>query len=100
MIDDQTLPLTSVIRRTPRITFEPFDDEWLAIDSEAGFCYSLNTTAGHIWQLIETPITLRAIIDRMCPRYAVDPAPCQADVQGLVQPLLEYGLVQVVAPAG
>ncbi len=87
----------SLIQRSPRITFEPFDSEWLAIDGEAGFCYSLNATAGQVWQLIETPITLRALVDQMCPHYAVDPATCQADVEALLQQLLDYGLVQIAA---
>lgn len=90
----------SLLHRSPRIVFEPFDNEWLAIDGEAGYCYSLNATAGHVWRLIETPLTLRALVEQMCPRYAVDPATCQADVEALIQQLLEYGLVQMVAPVG
>jgi hypothetical protein len=42
-------------------TFSQLDDELLAIDAQAGYCYSLNETAGRVWDLIATPMSLDAI---------------------------------------
>jgi hypothetical protein len=89
--------LESVVQRVPHVRFEAFDDEMLAIDGEAGFCYSLNEVAGRVWQLIETPTTLREVCRQLSPHYAVDSATFQHDVVELVQQLKEYGLLRVVA---
>jgi hypothetical protein len=94
------LQLNSLVQRAPNITFEPFDNEWLAIDGVSGFCYSLNDTAGRVWAGLEAPATVQAVAQQVCARYAVDAATCQADVLALVEQLLEYQLVQVVPPPG
>lgn len=100
MSADVSLQLDSVVQRAPGITFEPFDNEWLAIDGAAGFCYSLNETAGRVWAQIESPDSIRAVARQVCAQYAVDAATCQADILALVEQMLAYRLVQVVTPPG
>ena len=92
------LELSTIVQRVPHVTFEVFDDEMLAIDSVSGYCYSLNEVAGRVWQLIETPAALHDVCRQLSPQYAVDPATFQQDVVELVQQLLDYGLLRVVAP--
>jgi hypothetical protein len=100
MSTDVPLQLETVVQRAPGITFEPFDNEWLAIDGAAGFCYSLNETAGRVWAQIEAPSSIRAVARQVCAQYAVEAAACEADVLSLVEQMREYRLVQVVAPPG
>jgi len=36
----------SIVQRAKEVLFSRLDDELLAIDAQAGFCYALNETAG------------------------------------------------------
>jgi len=86
---------TTLLRRGKDIPFSQLDDELLAIDSQAGYCYSLNETAGRIWDLIATPLTFDAICAQLRNEYTVDEQTCRAEVTALLQGLFDAGLVQV-----
>ena len=90
--------LSTVVQRVPHVLFSRLDDEWLAIDSESGYCYNLNEVAGRVWEQIAQPTELAAVCQKLYPQYTVDEATCQRDVLELCQQLVEYGLVTVVAP--
>jgi hypothetical protein len=79
--------------RTPRVHFGQLHDEWLGIDAEAGFCYSLNRTGGFVWQLLEHPVTLAEICVALCREFEVELEPCRKDVEALLGELEELGLV-------
>lgn len=98
MSSQPALQPDSLVQRVARATFEPFDDEYLAIDAESGFCYSLNETAARVWEAIEAPAALGALCDAVCAQYAVDAETCRADVLELVQQLQDFGLVRVSPP--
>jgi hypothetical protein len=86
---------TAVIQRGKDIPFSQLDDELLAIDAQAGYCYSLNETAGRVWNLIATPMSLEAICAQLRREYAVDEPTCRREVTALLQGLCDAGLVQV-----
>jgi hypothetical protein len=86
---------TTIVRRGKDIPFSQLDDELLAIDAQAGYCYSLNETAGRVWDLLATPISLDAICAQLRREYAVDEQTCRREVTTLLQGLCDAGLVQV-----
>ena len=88
----------TIIQRNPTILFSQLDDEYLALDAEAGFCYSLNPVSGHIWNLIEQPITLEALCAQLQRDYRVDAATCRRDVSDVLTKLAKAGLVMLLAP--
>ena len=90
----------SLIQRAPNVSFESFDDEYLAIDGESGYCYNLNEVAWRVWELIDAPRGLGQVCDLVCRQYAVDSATCQADVTELAEQLRAFGLLRVVDPPG
>jgi len=85
----------TLVQRGKDISFSQLDDELLAIDAQAGFCYSLNETAGRVWDLIATPISLDAICAQLGRQFAVDEQTCRREVTALLQGLCDAGLVQV-----
>jgi hypothetical protein len=87
--------LNSIVQRGKDIPFSQLDDELLAIDAQAGYCYSLNETAGRVWDMIATPMSLDAICTRLRREYAVDEPTCRREVTALLQGLCDAGLVQV-----
>jgi len=88
----------TIIQRNPAILFSKLDDEYLALDAEAGFCYSLNVVSGHIWNLIEEPITLAALCTQLQRDYKVDAVTCHRDVSEVLAKLAKAGLVMLLAP--
>jgi hypothetical protein len=89
------LTLNTILKRGKDIPFSQLDDELLAIDAQAGYCYSLNETAGRVWDLIVAPISLEAICAQLRREYAVDEATCHREVTALLQGLCDAGLVQL-----
>jgi len=84
----------SIVQRSKDIPFTKLDDELLAIDSDAEYCYSLNETAGRVWELIQSPIPVAKICAQLCSEYRVDPALCLQDVTALLEKLHKAGLVR------
>lgn len=89
---------TTIIQRNPAILFSKLDDEYLALDAAAGFCYSLNLVSGRIWSLIEQPTTFAGLCTQLRGEYAVDEATCQRDVGEVLTKMASAGLVATHAP--
>lgn len=85
----------SLVQRAKDIPFSKLDDELLAIDPQGGYCYSLNESAGRIWELIGTESSVQAVCTQLGREYAVDAATCLREVTSLLQDLHSAGLVKV-----
>jgi len=85
----------TILQRGKDIPFSQLDDELLAVDAQAGYCYALNETAGRVWDLIATPLSLEAICAQLRKEYAVDEQKCRREVTTLLQGLFDAGLVKV-----
>ena len=90
-----TINAGSVVCRRPDVVFSKLDDELLAIDSEAGYCYSMNETAGRIWDLIATPVLVGELCSRLMHEFTVDEQTCLNEVLPVLQRLKESDLIQV-----
>lgn len=86
---------TTLIQRNPAIIFSKLDEEYLALDAEAGFCYSLNLVSGRIWSLLEQPITFDKLCTQLRQEYVVDEATCRHDVDEVMTGLAQAGLVMI-----
>lgn len=85
----------TVVFRASDIVFTKLDDELLAIDSQAGYCYSINETAGRIWEIIETPHSIDELCSYLRKEYLIEEDVCLKEVIALVERLNDAGLVQV-----
>ncbi len=87
----------TMLQRNSAILFSKLDDEYLALDAEAGFCYSLNPVSGHIWNLLEEPTTLGALCTQLRHAYTVDETTCRREVTEVLTKLASAGLVTINA---
>ncbi len=85
---------STMFRRARDIAFTPFDDERLAIDAPAGYCYSLNESAGRVWELMATPVSFGALCAQLRKEFSVDEQTCLREVSALLRGLCDAGLVQ------
>ncbi len=86
------------MQRDTDIAFSQLDDELLSIDANTGYCYSLNESAGRVWELIATPMSINAVCAHLSKEYMVDEATCLGEVTTLLQGLCEAGLVRANDP--
>jgi hypothetical protein len=88
----------TVVRRRTEQVFTRLDDELLALDPEAGNCYSLNVSAARVWDLIEAPTEVSRVCERLTAEYDVGRDRCIAEVIELLGELREAGLIEAGAP--
>lgn len=82
------------VRRRDGISMQTVDDCMVLRDA-IGNCYALERSAIHIWQLLDTPMTITALCERLLIEYDVDAAVCERDVADFVQELHREGLVEI-----
>lgn len=90
------ITIDSVVCRMSDVVFTRLDDELLAIDSQAGYCYSMNETAGRIWDLISVPVAVGDLCSHLRAEFTVDEQQCRFEILDLLKGLLDSGLIQVV----
>ena len=95
MIMALKLEENTILQRGKDIPFSQLDDELLAVDAQAGYCYVLNETAGRVWDLIAAPMSLEAICAQLQKEYHIDEQTCRREVTTLLQGLFDAGLVKV-----
>ena len=95
MVDPATIQSFTLVQRSREVAFSQLDDELLAIDAARGVGYALNESAGRIWELIATPISLDAICAQLRQEYQVDEQTCRRDVIAVLQALGKAGLVEM-----
>ena len=63
------------------------------MDIMTGKYYNLGEVGGRIWELIEEPMTVAALVQKLTAEYDVSAAQCRADILPFLGKLLERGLV-------
>ena len=72
------------------------DGEAIMINLANGTYYSLDGVGGLVWELIEREHTLGHIVDVITQQFQISPETAGADVQRLVEELLDEGVVMRV----
>jgi hypothetical protein len=65
------------------------------LNLKAGVYYGLNEVGTRIWKLIQEPRRVDDLRDAILEEYEVEPDRCEADILGLLQDLLDNGLIEV-----
>ncbi|HEX4278869.1 MAG TPA: PqqD family protein [Bryobacteraceae bacterium] len=89
----------SIVVTTSAIPFARLDDDMLAIDERAGFCYSMNASAVRVWELAANPMSVGDICAALCQEFAVEPDTCVRDVSELLTAMRDAGFVSVTDAA-
>lgn len=71
-ISEVILTPDSIISRNPSFTAYVMDDELACVNEEMGACIGLNVTGRMIWEMLETPLPIQAIIDQMLEAFPED----------------------------
>jgi hypothetical protein len=73
--------------------------ETVILHFTAGTYFGLDEVGTRIWQLVQTPCTVREIRDALLEEFDVDEARCDRAVRSFLASLAEHGLITSDAPA-
>ncbi len=69
--------------------------ETVILDPTSGRYFGLDGVGTHAWEMLQTPTTLRAMIESITSEYDVDTTTCEHDLRALLEQLDGKGLVIV-----
>ncbi len=90
----QLTPDSTVVAAEHQVSCQ-IDDEAALLNLESGVYYGLDPMGAYIWQLIATPITVRALLQKMLDDYPVDAAVVEQDLHDFLNEMLSAGLVEL-----
>jgi len=96
-MSSKVLPAGARIRAADDIMASAFEAELVLLNLRDGVYYGLEGVASRIWSLIQRPATVADIRDAIVAEYDVDPKRCEADLELLLEELVERGLAVVHA---
>lgn len=65
------------------------------LDMDTGKYYNLGDVGGAIWEMMDAPLTMDELVEKLTAAYDVAPEQCKRDTQAFVDSLVERGLVLV-----
>lgn len=60
-----------------------------------GMYYELKEVAARVWDLIQQPRSIQAVLDTLLEEYEVEAGRCEADLIALAENLSKQGLVEI-----
>lgn len=81
-----------VISRQPGVVEAQFDEIRVVLNEDLAYL-GLDEVGQRVWDLLEQPRTLDAVVDALLEEYDVDRATCERDVAAFIGALEEHKLV-------
>ncbi|MDF1572513.1 MAG: PqqD family peptide modification chaperone [Bacteroidales bacterium] len=75
----EKLSVNSVVQRNPAQEFSKIDEEIIMLNVNKGEYYALNDVASRIWEMIDTPVQVNDLLNKLIEEYEIDTQTCQQD---------------------
>lgn len=85
----------SVVSQIDDIVASDIDDEKVMMSIEKGEYFGLDPIGSRVWELIENPVRVSALIDELLLKYDADRETCEDDVLAFLRELHEAGIVRI-----
>lgn len=92
------IQLSDEVTRNNDVLTTDLDGEIGMIHIETGKYYSLQHVSTSIWNLIDTPIRVSQIVDKLMDEYEVDEDTCATQTLQLLNTLIDLNLVHLITP--
>jgi hypothetical protein len=86
--------LTQTVVAVPDQVSCDLGGESVILALKAGMYYGMNPVGTFVWDLIQKPIRINKIRDRILEEYQVEPDQCERDLVSLLKDLLDNGLIE------
>ena len=91
-------PLDASVVATERQLSTTFGDEVIILGLDDSMYYGLSATGVRIWELVQTPRTVREIQAALAAEYEVDLPRMETDLEALLAELHSRGLIAITQP--
>ena len=91
-----TITTDTIFRRVETVMSNEVGDETMMMDVDRGMYYALNPVSSRIWNLLEQPLSVREICDRLVAEYDIELAVCQQEVMNFLTQLLDRKIITVL----
>jgi len=89
--------LTDVVCASPNQMASRVGDELAILDTDRSVYYGLDSVGARIWELLQAPTPLSAVLDAVVQEFDVDHATASADLLALVEDMIDKQLVDLRA---
>ena len=87
------MTLESKLVRNPDIMAADMDGSTVMMDIDNGMYYNLGEVGGTIWNILEAPISVNALVDKLTSEYDVSREKCLEDTIPFLNALLRNKLI-------
>jgi Coenzyme PQQ synthesis protein D (PqqD) len=100
MSPDPLLSSATRIVRSPDQVSGDIDGKVVLLSIENGEYYNMNDVGSRIWALLENPIAVGALVDRLVAEFEVEQATCEKEALAFLRQLQSDKLLRVESGAG
>ena len=86
-----------VYQRHPEVIGIEVSGEMVLLDSRSWTYLDFDDIGSRIWVLLNEPLTLPALVDKLTGEFAVDPTACRRDTEIFLYDLIKKGVVVTAA---
>lgn len=86
--------ISDTVKRKDKIISSDLEKETVMLDIDQGKYFGLDVIGARIWQLIEQPTQISAIIATILDEYDVDPKVCENDVTDFLNQMIDLQLIE------
>jgi hypothetical protein len=91
----EDLTVDDVVHRKVEVVSSKTPSEMLVLDIDGGTCFAFQGPSARIWELLETPIGIGDLVDRLVEEYAVEIVDCRDEVLTHLNKLRLEGILAV-----
>ena len=84
---------TTVLSRREGLMTADMSGSAVMMDIMSGKYYNLGEVGGRIWEMLEEPMTLGALVQKLTAEYDVSAERCRSDMLPFLNTLIERGLL-------
>lgn len=84
---------TTILSRREGLMTADMNGSAVMMDIMTGKYYNLGQVGGRIWELLEEPMNLAALVEKLTDEYDVSAEQCRNDILPFLDTLLERGLL-------
>lgn len=85
----------SILQRSEEVLHSDFDNEVIMMDVNTGEYHNINSVGNAIWNMLEEPISIKAICQQLIAEYNVTNEVCEAETLNFMQLMLNKKLVVI-----
>lgn len=84
---------TTILSRREGLMTADMNGSAVMMDIMTGKYYNLGEIGGRIWELLEEPMSMAALVKKLTAEYDVSAEQCRTDILPFLNTLLERGLL-------